>query len=117
MTEQELAEHPELLKVRHLIIVHKKSFVGYYRVSKVFKADKSWLKDHDYPIKSSRQKSSATYIVYSLEPTDTPPPVMNTKDWSLVIGKGVKKNADPTSTRQAKYLSRTVIPYGVSSKS
>lgn len=97
MTEQELAAHPELLEVRHLIIVHKKSFVGYYRVSKAFKADKSWLKDHDYPIKSSRQKSLATYIVYSLEPTDTIPPAINTKDWSLVIGKGVKMNDGPTS--------------------
>ena len=97
MTEQELAAHPELLEVRHLIIVHKKSFVGYYRVSKAFKADKSWLRDHDYPIKSSRQKSLATYIVYSLEPTDTIPPAINTKDWSLVIGKGVKMNDGPTS--------------------
>ena len=99
LTELELDEYPELLKVRHIIIVHKKSFVGYYRVSKAFKADKSWLKDHDYPIKSSRQKRMASYIVYSLEPTDSTPPAINTKDWSLVIGKGVKMNASQTSTQ------------------
>ena len=93
ITELELDEHPELLKVRHIIIIHKKSFVGYYRVSKAFMTDKSWLKDHGYPIKSSRQKSMATYIVYSLEHTDTTPPAINTEDWSLVIGKGVKMTA------------------------
>ncbi len=99
LTELELDEHPELLKVRRIIIVHKKSFVGYYRVSKAFKADKSWLKDHDYPIKSSRQKRMVSYIVYSLEPTDSTPPAINTKDWSLVVGKGVKMNASQTSNQ------------------
>lgn len=99
LTELELDEHPELLKVRRIIIVHKKSFVGYYKVSKAFKADKSWLKDHDYPIKSSRQKRMASYIVYSLEPTDITPPAINTKDWSLVVGKGVKMNVNQTSNQ------------------
>lgn len=92
VTEKELEDNPNLLWVKHILIVHRKSFVGYYSVVSAKVVDKDWLKDNGYPVKSSKRKKDSTYLLYSLELSDTLPPHINEKDCNPIIGKGVTFN-------------------------
>lgn len=91
ITEKELEDNPDLLRVRHILIVHRKSFVGYYTVVSSKVVDKNWLKDNGYPVKSSKRKKDSTYLLYSLELSDTLPPHINKEDCNPIIGKGLKQ--------------------------
>lgn len=90
ITEKELEDNPDLLRVRHILIVHRKSFVGYYCVVSTKVVDKEWLKDNGYPVKSSKRKKDSTYLLYSLELSDTLPPHINKEDCNPIMGKGLK---------------------------
>lgn len=90
ITEDELAEHPELMKVRHVIVTHQKSFVGYYRVMGINVVDKTWLEENGYPVKSSKRKVGAKYILYSLEHINEEMPEIKRDNCNLILGKGQK---------------------------
>jgi adenine-specific DNA-methyltransferase len=89
LTEKELEENPELLNVKHIIIFNRKSFVGYYGVVDIKLVNKSWLKENDYPVKSSKRKADATYLLYMLKDCEMRPPIISANDCKLIIGKGV----------------------------
>lgn len=90
ITEDELAEHSELMKVRHVVITHKKSLVGYYRVVGANVVDKAWLGENNYPVKSSKHKIDSKYILYLLEHTSEEMPEISRSNCNLILGKGQK---------------------------
>lgn len=92
VTEKELEDNPDLLRVRHILIVHRKSFVGYYSVISAKVVDKDWLKDNGYPVKSSKRKKGSTYLLFSLELSDTLPPHINENDCNPIMGNGLTFN-------------------------
>lgn len=89
ISKQELEEKPELLNVKHIIIFNRKTFVGYYGVTDAKLVDKNWLKDNDYPVKSSKRRADATYLLYTLENAEMNPPSIAAKDCKQILGKGL----------------------------
>lgn len=90
ITDEELANHSELMKVHRIIVTHKKSLVGFYRVIDVKVVDKAWLCENGYPTKSSRHKTGSKYLLYSLEITNENLPEINKDNCNLILGKGQK---------------------------
>jgi DNA (cytosine-5)-methyltransferase 1 len=89
ITEDERNQHPELLNVKSLIIVHRKTLLGYYQVKNVKIVNRSFLKENEYPIKSSRHTSCSEYLLYTLIENKNPVPDIKKEDCSLIIGAGV----------------------------
>ena len=87
--EIELEEHPELLRVGKLVVKHRKTIVGYYDIKEVKVVTKKDLKELGYPVKSSKRKADAKYILFSLKPREDEPQV-NQEQCKLILGKGIK---------------------------
>lgn len=87
--ETELEEHPELLRVGKLVVKHRKTIVGYYDIKEVKVVTKKDLKELGYPVKSSKRKADAKYLLYSLKPRKDEPQI-NQEHCKLILGKGVK---------------------------
>lgn len=85
----ELEEHPELLRVGKLVVKHRKTIVGYYDIKEVKVVTKKDLKELGYPVKSSKRKADAKYLLYSLKPR-TDEPQITQEHCKLILGKGVK---------------------------
>ncbi len=90
ITGAEISAHPELFKVKRLVVMHKKSVVGYYAVDNIQIVDKRWLKEHGYPTKSSRHKADTQYLLFSLEGINESVEDMRIEECSLILGKGAK---------------------------
>lgn len=88
ITDEELKKHPQLLKVRHIVVTHKKSLVGYYQVMDIRIVDKTWLGNNGYPVKSSKHRSGTKYILYFLNETNEEMPEIDRNNCNLILGKG-----------------------------
>lgn len=88
--EEELRQYPELLKVKSLLVLHRKTVVGYYNVKGVQVIGKEFLAEHDYPVKNSRHKADTKYLLYTLEESSSSIPELNQNDCMQILGKGVK---------------------------
>lgn len=91
INDSEVEQHPELLSVQRILIMHRKSVVGYYRVTTVKLVDRAWLAENEYPTQSSKHKADTKYLLFSLEGINEDVPNLNEADCELVIGKGIKK--------------------------
>lgn len=92
ITDAELKEHPQLLKVKHLLVKYRKSVVGYYDIVNARVVDKAALKELGYPSGSSRHKADTKYVLYDIVESENAQPIIETSDCQLIIGKGVKTN-------------------------
>ena len=91
ITPEELAEHPELTHAKRLIVLHRKTPVGYFNVKEVKMVTRSYLQEHGYPVKSSRHKADTQYLLYTWDKSMDEWPNLRFNDCKIVIGKGVKK--------------------------
>ena len=85
----EIRQNPQLLKVKHILIKHKKSIVGYYNVQNICIVNRKQLKELCYPIGSSMHKADSKYILYDLAKSETEQPIIDFYDFKPIIGKGV----------------------------
>lgn len=92
--DTEIEQHPELLKVNRIVVTHRKTIVGYYRVATIKLVDKAWLANNEYPIKSSRHKDTTKYLLFELEGINEDCPMIDNDDFEIVIGKGVSKELE-----------------------
>lgn len=91
ITDAELKERPQLLKVKHLLVKYRKSVVGYYDIVNARVVDKAALKELGYPSSSSRHKADTKYVLYDIVESENAQPIIETSDCQLIIGKGVKQ--------------------------
>ena len=88
----EMDKLPMLEKATHLIVRHRKTEVGYYKINGVEIVDKAWLKEKGYPVKSSKHKADAKYILYTLKPLKQSAPSILPQDCEIVLGKAAVKS-------------------------
>ena len=84
-----MSAHPELTRVKHLIVVHRKSIVGYFSVTGVKVVDRQCLKEHDYPVKSSKHRSDTLYLLFSLKKKNEAMVNIKWDDFTVILGKGI----------------------------
>lgn len=89
ITDIEIQQNPQLLKVKHILIMHKKTIVGYYDVQNACIVDRNRLKELSYPLKSSRHGIDSKYVLYDLVKSKIELPMINYYDFTPIIGKGV----------------------------
>lgn len=70
--------NPVLLNVKKLLVVHRKKYIGYFDVVDTRIVDKDYLKEHDYPVRSSHHKAGTKYMLYKLEPSNEEIPIVST---------------------------------------
>ena len=92
ITEADIKEHPELLSIKRLLVMHRLSTVGFFKVIDTKIVDRDFLKMHDYPVKSSRHKATTKYILYILEGCGEEIPTFDNDDYKIIVGKGIKSN-------------------------
>ncbi len=85
-----IVEQHELLNVKKLIVLHRKTLVGYYNVLEVNIVTKEQLKEIGYPTSSSKQKAKAKYLLYTLEGNGEQLPDVKIEECNCIIGKGIK---------------------------
>ena len=90
ITETEIKEHPELLSIKRLLVMHRLSTVGFFKVIDSKIVDRDFLKTHNYPTKSSRHKATTKYILYILEGCGEEIPTLDIDDLKVIMGKGIK---------------------------
>ena len=90
ITEKELECNPDLLNIKHILIKHKRSIVGYYDVVKASLVDKAHLHSLGYPSKSSKNKSDTKYLLYEMIESEESMPIIEYSDCDLVLGKGIR---------------------------
>ena len=88
----EMDKLPMLEKATHLIVRHRKTEVGYYKIKGMEMVDKAWLKEKGYPVKSSKHKADAKYILYTLKPLKQSAPSILPQDCEIVLGKAAVKS-------------------------
>ncbi|MCD8386314.1 MAG: DNA (cytosine-5-)-methyltransferase [Bacteroidales bacterium] len=89
ITDQELQDHPELLDVKKIIILHKNKMVGFYNVLDVDVVLKPELIGYGYPIKSSKRSMESKYILFTLSPEPQLDKDIPWYTFSPIIGKGL----------------------------
>ena len=89
VTDEEIKSNPQLLKVKHVLIKHKKSIVGYYDVQNACIVNRKQLKELSYPIGSSRHRADSKYILYDLAKSEIEQPIIDYYDFKPIIGKGI----------------------------
>lgn len=87
VTDMEIQQNPQLLKVKHILIKHKKNIVGYYNVQNICIVNKTQLKELSYPIETSMKKTDSKYILYDLVKSEIEQPIIDFYDFKP-IGKG-----------------------------
>lgn len=90
ITDLESQQNQQLLKVKHILIKHRKKIIGYYDVQSACIVDKNQLKALFYPAETSRHRSNTKYILYRLNKSNIEYPIIDFYDYSPIIGKGVK---------------------------
>lgn len=89
VTSEEMTEHPELTRIERLIVMHKKTLIGYFNVKDVKVVDRAFLQEQGYPVKSSKHKANTQYLLYTLEKSTDLIPELDREDFSILLGKGV----------------------------
>lgn len=89
ITDDDLHQHPELLKVSRILIRHKNNPIGYFRVSAVDVVVKPELNAYGYPTRSSRHKADTRYLLFSLEDSKLQADNLDLTSFTPIIGKGV----------------------------
>ena len=84
-----LQTHPELTKVKRLIVKYRNTILGNYIVTGCAIVTKKELKQLDYPVKSSKHKADTKYILYTLETYVEDVPYIISDEYSCILGKGV----------------------------
>lgn len=90
VSDNELKQYPELLKISNVLVKYRKTIIGYFDIIEAEIVDKQRLKELEYPVKSSRQQAHDKYILYKLKTSEKDIPVLNRDDFTPIIGKGVK---------------------------
>lgn len=90
ISDDDVKKHPELMKINKLVVMYRSSIVGFFNVVEAKIVNRNFLKELDYPIKSSRHKANTQYILYTLEGCGEEIPSFNNKEFKMIIGKGVK---------------------------
>lgn len=90
ITEDDLKHHSELLDVKKIVVRHKKQIVGVFDVSYADVVVKAELRAYNYPIRSSRHKADAIYILFNLKPSDGIGFDISFSDFTPILGKGVQ---------------------------
>lgn len=91
--EEEMDRVPELERATHLIIRHKKTDLGYYRIKDFRIVGRAELAEMGYPTSTSRHKAGTRYILYSLTKLKTHAPSLESKDCRILLGKATKPTA------------------------
>lgn len=86
---EEMEKHPELRQIKHLVVMHKKKPVGYFKVCGMKIVTRKDLKEYGYPVKSSRHKSDTYYLLYTLEKCTELLPDFKLESLRPILGKGV----------------------------
>lgn len=89
ITPEEMKNHPELTKVKRLIVMHRKTQVGYFNVKNVAMVTREFLQEHDYPVKNSKHKAGTQYLLYTLENNTDSISEFDKNDFNVIIGKGI----------------------------
>ena len=87
----EIKEYDELLSVKRLIVLYRKTLVGYYNVLDTKIVTRAYLKELGYPTKSSKHNADTKYLLYTLEGNGESIPDVAPEDYNLIWGKGIKK--------------------------
>lgn len=88
VSAEELQEHPELKRVKQIVVKYRKGVVGYYNVTEYSLVTKKELGELGYPVKSSKHKKDTKYILYKLEENTDKIPCIRTEDCHCILGKG-----------------------------
>lgn len=90
ISDMDIKIHPELMNVKRLLVMHRSTIVGFFNVVDVKIVDREFLKEHDYPIKSSKHTANTKYILYSLEGCGEDIPTFDNDKFKIFFGKGLK---------------------------
>lgn len=90
ITDEELSQHPELLKVANILVLYRKTVFGYYDVEEATVVSKEQLKELGYPTNNSRHRSNTKYILYKLKTSKKEIPCINREDFTQIMGKGIE---------------------------
>lgn len=90
ISEDDLHQHPELLRVSRIMIHYKKTLIGYFAVSAAEVVVKPELNAYGYPTRSSRHNADTKYILFSLENANLNNDGIDLNSFTPIIGKGVK---------------------------
>ena len=88
LDENTLVEHPELMKVKRILVKYRTQTVGYYSVSEVSIVDKKELAELGYPVNSSHHKARTRYLLYKLEESNDEVPTIRRDDCDCILGEG-----------------------------
>lgn len=90
ISESDINKHPELINVTYIIIRHRNTVIGCYKVTTADVVVKPELNAYGYPTHSSRHKADTKYLLYSLINTSKIEYSVNLKEFKPILGKGVK---------------------------
>lgn len=90
ISESDLSEHPELMDIECIIIRHRNTLIGCYKVTAADVVVKPELNAYGYPTRSSRHNADTKYLLYSLDTTSKIDCSINIKEFKPIFGKGVK---------------------------
>lgn len=88
LEENTLVEHPELKRVKRILVKYRTQTVGCYKVAEISLVDRKDLAEMGYPIKSSHHKASTKYILYTLEDATGEIPDIRRDDCDCILGEG-----------------------------
>ena len=88
ISDEDLINHPELFKVKFILIRHKKKPIGFFSVKDFRIVNKSDLKLLGYPVHSSRHKADTKYLLFDLAESSETPPDLDISNYSPILGKG-----------------------------
>lgn len=96
VTENDMLAHPELMRVKKLIVMYRRKPIGYYQVNGVKVVSKKELEDLNYPTSSSRHKKDDQYLLFNLTDEKNEMPPLQTSNFNIVLGKGVSATGNRT---------------------
>ena len=86
IADEELSKWELLKNVQMILIKHRKSVVGYFKVKDVKLVERDFLKENGYPIKSSSHNARTKYVLYYLEKTELSIPELNPNECVEILG-------------------------------
>lgn len=90
ISESDINEYPELLNVTCIIIRHRNTVIGCYKVTTADIVVKPELNAYGYPTHSSRHKADTKYLLYSLVATSNIEYSIKLNEFKPILGKGAK---------------------------
>ena len=92
--QDEMDKLPLLQKATHLIIQHRKTDVGYFKITGMEIVDRNGLQEKGYPVKSSKHRADTKYVLYALSQMKKPVPTFSPQECEVVLGKVVTSTTD-----------------------